>query len=366
MRNTRIESLIGLLAVLAFSASFSPSAFADANSQVSNLTFSQAEFQTSATDMAYASDNGSSHGRAMLNGKIEVKKMMPHGIPKSWRKQCRWSDFAWSDWRTTNGIVWAPPGHYGWTHACFHNGKWYQIGGGPGQWNCGNVVVPIGELPRRAVKVFWSRIMVVNHFVYVVTVTVTANASVNGSGMAACAGPGGYAYSSVYGSGSASASATVTARGSSWSEAFAKAKSSATKSVSKQKESLQASAQADATSSLSLRAIAVCISPPPLVTPNEHSCIVAVSPLHKDERTYDFTATADGPVTLISWSFSDGNSATGNPVEWTFPASAAGTTTVSATATVSFSDGAPDATCTGTGTIPAYTGDPPPPPPPGA
>lgn len=76
--------------------------------------------------------------------------VMPGGLPKAKQGDCRWGDFAWSEWRGVGGgVFYAPNGHHGRTHACWDGHNWRQIGGGPGQWNCGNVVVPVGQKPPK-------------------------------------------------------------------------------------------------------------------------------------------------------------------------------------------------------------------------
>ena len=194
---------------------------------------------------------------------------MPHGLPKSERHNCKWGDFAWSDWETSNGgIVWAPAGHHGRTHACLVHGVWRQIGGGPGQWNCGNVVKPIGApLPRHAVKVEWS-IVVVKHFIYTVDLKVTATLSQTGSASASCQLGGAVAESSLSASGTGTASVTVRAKAWNRSKARLKAKAHAVKFVSKDrtKASMYASAQTEITVALNGQASAYCasLSPPPV------------------------------------------------------------------------------------------------------
>ena len=255
-----ITSVIGLT----FS---SAPALADGTTQVSAIQFVQGSFTTSAT----STDVASLHGAATLNGKIEVKFMMPHGIPQSWRNHCTTGDFAWSDWQiSSGGVVWAPPGHHGTTHACFHNGKWYQIGGGPGQWNCGNVVMPIHiPLPPKAVKVKMSQIVVVKRFTYTVTVKVKATASQTDSATASCQVNGAMASSSVHATGYGYAYAMATARASSRSSAIAKATAGAISIVSRSKSTSFVSAQADVVLKLNGQATALCVSlaPPPQTCP---------------------------------------------------------------------------------------------------
>jgi len=235
-----------------------------ATSPVSQVLFGASTFNTSVSSSTEASLKGS----ATLNGKLEVKAIMPHGLPMSQRGNCHWGDFAWSDWETSNGgIVWAPAGHHGRTHACLVHGVWRQIGGGPGQWNCGNVVKPIGApLPPHAVKLKMSQIVVVKHFVFTIKITVTAEAKQEASAMAACELLGVNASSSVHATGLAVGSASATGKATSKSQALTKASAEAVKILSSSKASLFASAQANASVKLEGQATAFCqrvTQPPP-------------------------------------------------------------------------------------------------------
>lgn len=250
--------MLMLLASLAIGMITVSAALAEGTLTVSSVKESASAFNLSLTNSSVASV----HGSATLNGKLEVRAIMPHGLPKSERHHCEWNDFAWSDWETSNGgKVWAPAGHHGWTHACKVHGVWRQIGGGPGQWNCGNVVKPIGApLPHNAVKVKWSEIVVVKHFTYTVSVNVKAEAKKEEIAMASCALPGAAAAASVQGSGLAVAEASASGTASSEAEALVKAKAGAEAKLGKDEATLLAEAKTEANVKLNGSATAFCAS----------------------------------------------------------------------------------------------------------
>ncbi len=263
----KFKNLVMVIAFVAISMICSTGvAFADGTVTVSPVEYGTSVFNTSVTNTSVAT----LHGSATINGKLEVRAIMPHGLPKSERVDCRWGDFAWSDWRTSNGgEVWAPVGHHGWTHACLVHGVWRQIGGGPGQWNCGNVVKPIGApLPRGAVKVKWSEIKVVKHFTYTVTLQVEAKASQEASAMASCSLPGVNAASTVHAAGVATAIVIVNARATSSQQAIVKAKAKVVNIKASHEASLFREAKANVGVLLQGQASAYCsqqvsLPPPP-------------------------------------------------------------------------------------------------------
>jgi hypothetical protein len=265
----RLRILVVLTIVVGAISLYSSSALANGSSQAQIQEKSWIFSDVQLSDMATLKVD------TTTSGKIQVKAMMPHGIPKSWRKNCKWGDFAWSDWRTADGgVVWAPPGHHGRTHACFHKGKWYQIGGGKDQWNCGNVVKPIGaKLPKGARKVKWSQIKAVKHFTFKVTKQATATVKASLFALASCTSGDNSATAggTVEGFGLAYVRLTASAR------TRAKASSKAKKGVinlsqsESEKTVLHTSGQANARAKLSSTAWAQCSSgnnKPPKVPPS--------------------------------------------------------------------------------------------------
>jgi hypothetical protein len=90
-----------------------------------------------------------------VQGAVVGFSMMPNGLPASQQHKCVTDDFDWSGWKTVNGkTVYTRNPNHGMTHACWDGHNWRQIGGGPDQWNCGNVVMkhrPHGTIVPRVI-----------------------------------------------------------------------------------------------------------------------------------------------------------------------------------------------------------------------
>jgi hypothetical protein len=266
--------VLALAGLLSFVVIASPASADGGNVQVTNFAFANSSFDTSVTASAFDVDTVT--GAAKLNGKLEVRAIMRHGLPKSKQHGGFWGEASWSQWSiSTGGDVWSPPGHHGWTHMVRDKSSstgFRQIGGCTRHngkhvcsWNCGNPVVPMGHRPpRHIVKVKLSQIVVVKHFTFVVHVTSQANAQLLGTAQASCTTANSSASATVGAWGTASATATATARARSKTTAIAIASGRASRMLNnaKERDSLFATATTNAQVGISGKATVWCQSSP--------------------------------------------------------------------------------------------------------
>ena len=234
-------------------AMFCITGVASANSQVTQMQFSEAPFTNTSTNVAVSTSTG--------KGKIVVL-FDEHFSAEIHSPKCHWTD-GWNSGENANGTL-----YWFWdTHMYVCPSKtsptgWAKVKGGMTGRDCGNAV-KLKQKPQHNV-VARSRVKLLPHLVVEAVVHVSAKASVIGSAIAKCEEGGAFAAASLNASGEAIATAEGKATASSKSKAIAKATAEANfKLVTKEKASAYATARAEATSKIEGQVAAKCHGSPP-------------------------------------------------------------------------------------------------------